>query len=535
MDNVLVKFLPFECRLTLVTRRRRLTPLQSLHQWFTSSSSSRNSSTPTSNSNLQNAFEFESNSNPNQDRELLMLDFDSLTRTLKTYFDEYMEAEFENSLYAPFSYVSLTGMDRLRRLEDSAATASLVELQENSNPDTSLFQSDQHLDFQITPIKTSNLRPKQTRNLEVFNVSKRYDGVAVFTKDGDLPIPSANYFQSKQLQAHADEGETLLSMLQSSSQQTGLNNVASVTLSVDINNGLGNNHSGSGSNTGMPQGPTGATGTEYDLIIIVAVIVAGCSMILLAFALFLAFRRRASYTSGGGNARRMIQTKLTPRTETEGSPTSMESNVPPPPVRVMEVHHGEPDDNISDYTESVFSLPKQTRQKRIKESLVAHQQQQQNGYHPNGSSSKKHTRISSRFNPRYIISSKKSVDESEQSSREEELSLGFPISGTSEQMMDGLKKNKTQAQSQEQSSSPSLSNKKQCVEGEYECSGLYPADIIDDDITSSLSAYGKGIGIPRQQQTQDDGVSLSSAESYGFSLDGVGDQSTFANSTKYGY
>mmetsp|Transcript_12714 Transcript_12714/g.18556 ORF Transcript_12714/g.18556 Transcript_12714/m.18556 type:complete len:119 (-) Transcript_12714:247-603(-) len=69
---------------------------------------------------------------------------------------------------------------------------------------------------------------------------------------------------------------------------------------------------------------------------------------------------------------------------------------------------------------------------------------------------------------------------------------------------------------------------------------LSPAELIENDITTSLSAYSKGANISKQfknllDEKDGDGGSIVSYESYGFSLDGVGDQSTVANSTKYGY
>ncbi len=447
MDNVLVKLLPFECRLTLVTRRR-LSPLNSFRQWLSK----------TEDDELH--------------RELLRLDFEALTSTLKFYFDDYMGSEFQNTLFTPFNYVAIQGTDRRFLKEQSEVETDFHEIN----------------DLAIIPQKTSNLR---NRRGEVFNVSKRYDGVAVFSRDGDLPIPSSNLLQSKQLQAHADEQNKLFYMLKGASPDTGLDNVESVTLSVDVPSGY--------STTGQQTPPA----SNYDIIIIVAVIVAGCSMVLLALALFLAFRRR-SYVG----ARPMVQTKLSPRTQTDVSPTSMQTSSPPP-VRVMEVRH-EVDDNVSDYTESVFSLPKQTKQKKIKESLSSH---------PNDP---KHQRISSRFNPRYIISSKKSADGGSESSRDDDTSIGLPHFTSTEKTATTAKYSKTLTQEKSK-------------DDFYERSGLYPADIIDDDITSSLSAYVKGVGLPSNRPNPDDGVSLSSAESYGFSLDGVGDQSTFANSTKYGY
>lgn len=472
MDTVLVKFLPFECRLTLVTSRR-LGLLSSLQQWL---KGEQQMHMQIQNSENENQIQIQDR---NGNRELLVLDFDMLGETLIEYFNEYLKNEFSGSLYAPFSNVALTGIDR-RKLEIQIEPESVEFNYRKSGQDNS------NSPLNIASVKSGNLR---TRRGEVFNISKRYDGVAVFTRDGDLPIPPTNYLQSKQLQAHADEFNELLYKLRSSPPETGLNNVASVTLGVDM-----------GNNGYQPIQPP--VSTDYDFIIIVAVIVAGCSMVLLAFALYLAFRRR-HYTG----ARQMVQTKLSPRTETERSPTSNRTSSPPP-VQVMEVHP-EHDDNISDYTESVFSLPAQTKQKKIKENLA-------------DSSIRKAPKVSNRFNPRYIISSKKSSDgdSDDKSVRDDDTSVGIPHLASSEKKSDSVNGNVM-------SQTPQRTDK--------ERSGLYPADIIDDDITTSLSAYGKGVGIRNKYQHNDDGLSLSSVESYGFSLDGVGDQSTFANSTKYGY
>merc|ERR1712038_1409888 len=61
--------------------------------------------------------------------------------------------------------------------------------------------------------------------------------------------------------------------------------------------------------------------------------------------------------------------------------------------------------------------------------------------------------------------------------------------------------------------------------------------LITDDIHSSLQAYARqsmiDMGVDDQSKEGGDNLSLSSAETYGFSLDGV---STVANSVKgYGY
>jgi len=62
--------------------------------------------------------------------------------------------------------------------------------------------------------------------------------------------------------------------------------------------------------------------------------------------------------------------------------------------------------------------------------------------------------------------------------------------------------------------------------------------LIDEDITTSLEAYGiGGSGLAGMtmagSQKDEDNLSLSSTETYGYSLDGM--NSTVATSTKYGY
>jgi len=65
-------------------------------------------------------------------------------------------------------------------------------------------------------------------------------------------------------------------------------------------------------------------------------------------------------------------------------------------------------------------------------------------------------------------------------------------------------------------------------------SGLYPEGVIDDDINTSLSAYGNGTPLSLNRQ-DDDALSMSSSESYGYSLDGVGSTVAGTTTTKYGY
>lgn len=496
----LVKFLPFEVKLQIDTSlARRLEPQYYSAKWFPFS---------------------DFNSASSQRRQTLTLDVSELTSVLKQYFDEYLRSEFDNAdgktIYAPFSHVSLSSINR-RRLQQSQDHPA------NRLLDNELMKSESTLelsDLDIIFIRSGNLRK---RNLEVVAMSKKYDGVAVFTRDGDLPIPSSNFLQAKQLQAQADVDGILLGKLQSSSRETGLHAVTAVELGVSTSEpelprpGSTNEPNGQGS---------------FDAVIIIAVTVAACSMALLIFALFLAFRRRQA------NAVKMEKTNeispTTRDTDKDLSPqakgNSFGSDPPLLEIKQSVLQH---DDAISEYTESVYSLPSV-----VKSAKKAWLQQNVE------SAMRKPARASTRFNPKYILSSRSNA-----SSSADEDDLLFENRGATEemegvpQMTSPMKEALMEAEKKISfDKSVSGSNKSQDHKQETEGvsrSGLYPAEVIDDDITSSLSAYANGIGISKQMKTlvdnkADDGASVCSYESYGFSLDGA-DYSTVANSTKYGY
>ena len=157
----------------------------------------------------------------------------------------------------------------------------------------------------------------------------------------------------------------------------------------------------------------------------------------------------------------------------------------------------------------------------------------------------KPAKVSNRFNPRYIISSRRS----NASSSADEGDLLFENRGATEemegvpQMTSPMKKmlmdndkNDDESPAVNKTAVTAQSSSEKRTPGAMSTSGLYPAEVIEDDINSSLSAYGKGVSqhLKRMVDDQGDGASLSSYESYGFSLDGA-DYSTVANSTKYGY
>eukprot|EP01083_Nonionella_stella_P196571 723157_1 len=274
--------------------------------------------------------------------------------------------------------------------------------------------------FQITRIKPGNLRGRGL-NGSTYEVSRRYSGVAIFTRENNLPIPSVNMLQAQQLSAQADV-DNLKERLQMSESET-LNQVADVEIGVHMNNnsntGNGNGDGYSGTNGGQTNpalvggGITGTTGTNA--VIVIAVAVAACSMCLLGFALYLAFRRRQTdetvptnqHQHHAGNGQLQMKEMSTPRyghvadndfsgdlhgrnghvhgqssssnfiTPKDGSQrhrqsskgqrtsprsshqkhqslASMKMSAAPPVVEMhMHPHH---DDAISEYTESVYSV-----------------------------------------------------------------------------------------------------------------------------------------------------------------------------------
>lgn len=500
MSKVLVKFLPFEARLILdSTINRRLgqfqpSPVQTILQSFS------------------------------EQRNALSIDVSELTNTLKEYFNESFKRDFDEQnasggvTYAPFSHVSLSSLSR-RQLQSEMDTHD-----KNSRflMDSIVYGEHVEPEFEVEliPVKNGNLR---TRRAELYLMTKTYDGVAVFERDGEREVPTPNFVQAKQLQAQADVNGDLLQKLKNSDPSTGLNSVTEISLSVNTQ----------GTSNSSVDAPANASKSSVDVVIIIAVIVAACSMILLAFALYVAFRRRQKSNQKGRKTK-----EVSPRTRNTDliSPTS--ANNEKPPVRVMELKPDH-DDNISEYTESVYSAPirkaakSQAQRQWLKEqvSLVE----------------RKPAKVSSRFNPKYIISGRSNASssdvESDQSHGASEEMEGVPSLPTPVKM----------AMNNFGTSQPPLSK--------YTEQGEWTSSQIDDDITSSLNAYvhpveasrkkkektnddlsvatstlssyAKNLGLNRKDN---DDTSVASYTSFGFSLDGVGDQSTLAdNSTKYGY
>eukprot|EP00979_Chaetoceros_neogracilis_P012186 scaffold3156_cov268-Chaetoceros_neogracile.AAC.17 len=502
--KVLVKFLPFEVKLQIdSSQNRNLRQKYSPINWFSSS-----------------------NSAISQHRQAFTLNISEFTSIVKDYFDEYLRSEFDNAsgktIYAPFSHVSLSSLsDRRRRLDESIDRVQMdgiVNFQSVIDPmlDIGMDSQEMDMEFEMIPIRSGNLR---RRKLDIVFISRRYDGVSVFTRDGDLPVPSTNFLQAKQLQAQSDENSKLLNELQASGDLTGLYGITDVQLGVSTSEPDTSNDDGL-------QPPVQAD--SFDAVIIIAVVVAACSMLLLGFAIYLAFRRRQDY---GVQLKTNEISPTTKGTDQDPSPKGRSTRRGhAPPVFEIKQSGLQHDDAISEYTESVYSLPSAV--KTAKKAWLQHSSRDP--------SISKPAKTSARFNPKYILSSRSNT-----SSSADEGDLLFDNFGATEEMQGvpqmtspmkkALRETEKQFALSRSTDVPAPKIDKVADNTDVTKEDKTYADIIDDDITSSLSAYGAGISnhFKSMVDKADDGESVISYESYGFSLDGA--DCTVANSTKYGY
>lgn len=433
----------------------------------------------------------------------------SLKDSLEQYFNDFFTNAYDpansSTLYAPFSHVVFNSIDGKRRLDMDGIFDYKSEMESMDMDPLSRIEEPVAIE---SAISKSFLR----RRTETMTLTSSYQGVAVFTRDGGLPIPEANNIQAKQLQAFSDEDQDFLaSLIVNPPQEAQIGNVKSVSMSV-----ITTDTPSIGAGAGEVIEPVTPT-SNLDIIIIVAIIVAACSMLLLSFALYLAFQRRQQGRhmpmkgDNGHDLRRhhsngdgvMSPSK---RTESDNSPSSGRLTASPP---VLEMTVNPEHDDVSAYTESVFSVPhNNTGSKKPRFPIRNTQLSSADAAQAN--------KVSNRFNPRYIMSSKKS-----QSSCASDDIDAIGNHGVVQEMEGVPPMPHRDSIDNRSKTSPS---------------GLYPADVIDDDINSSLSAYGKGLAKilnSGKEGRGDDGASFSSMESYEFSLEGY---STVAgNSTKYGY
>ena len=103
-----------------------------------------------------------------------------------------------------------------------------------------------------------------------------YQGVTVWTRQGDLLVPDETVVAAIQTQAFIQE-DGLLEALQAAEASTGLGDaVTNVRASIN--------------SSGANDGNTSSSAMSLDIIIIVAIVIAGLAFILLGFALIMAWR-----------------------------------------------------------------------------------------------------------------------------------------------------------------------------------------------------------------------------------------------------
>jgi hypothetical protein len=100
-----------------------------------------------------------------------------------------------------------------------------------------------------------------------------FDGVTVWTRTGDLVVPDETVVATIQTQAFIEDDELLLQALQSADASSGLGD-AVTNVRASINSGGGDT----------------PDDNSLDIIIIIAIVIAGLAFCLLGFALFMAWR-----------------------------------------------------------------------------------------------------------------------------------------------------------------------------------------------------------------------------------------------------
>lgn len=166
---------------------------------------------------------------------------------------------------------------------------------------------------------------EQAANLPPYSAT--YSGLAIFALDPSEPgRPAPKSFAVQSMQHRALEDEAALLERVRSSDGTGLNKVAEVQAGMNMNGGDGSGSGGLGSSTGSSGGgndyvggvdlgaggndplpaPTtagsGSPNQQFDTVILVAILVASVSLLLLAAAMLLAFRRKRMASNWGADA-----------------------------------------------------------------------------------------------------------------------------------------------------------------------------------------------------------------------------------------
>ena len=428
-----------------------------------------------------------------------LLNTSLFSNSIESYLNGYFSKAFNgknNSVYATFNSVVLSTIQRRQTQRSTASRNNDAQYRPNPSP---LLRG---LAFNSTV------------------TSLRFKGAAIFLRDGDTSVPKPTMVQAHELGALADSDRLLLYSLQNASYASGLPIITSLSAAIisDPTNVFS---------------PTTSPGINTSLII--GLTVGASALTVFAFLLFFIYRRNSCVSPREkitDDEKVLAKSSTVDITDNENSPSSAA------PILISVKLEPTFDDNISEYTESVYSAPKRKvtkswmNQPQDLES-IKNKQDDANFYdkidfdschrYPDdeysagtvGDASPPKITISDRFIPRYVDSPN-----------------GRNESFTSDESMD-IAKQLNRAQLKQRSASAEkkmrLAEKNQ-DRSDYglESTGLFPDKVVDNDIESSFLNYKE---LNQQTgHTEKDDATFSSLGSFSYSLEPIGDHSTTASS-----
>jgi len=289
----------------------------------------------------------------NHDRELTFADVnvDELEHQLSSYMADYFNEALKNE-YAPVSQIILyDGNRKLLSWDNEEEDGHASESDDLLNKMLFGAKSKSEL-AQYNSLRGSS--QQQDRSLESTQdsltlFSTTFEGIAVFTTEaGGLPVPNENTAHSIQVKAFASTG-AFENQLKTTNLEDGLTEVVSTVIKVVSVLPSIAPSSSSGNNSGISN------------IIVIAIVIAALSLFLLFISVYLACRRRRYYYGRGfGRSRNSphanskekheMDGKADDCPETKDSSSGRLSGDTPP---VINVNHQA--DDVSAYTESIIS------------------------------------------------------------------------------------------------------------------------------------------------------------------------------------
>ena len=297
-----------------------------------------------------NAFSSPKKTADNHDRELTVADVnvDELEDQLESYMTDFFNEAFKNE-YASVSQIILYGVNRklLSWDEEEDGYASESDDLLNEIIIDPLFGAKS----KSALVQYSLRGSQQDRSLEstLTLFSTIFEGIAVFNPEaGGLPVPNDDTAHSTQLKAFSSTG-AFENQLKTTNLEDGLTEVVSTDIKIVSVLPSDAPSSGSGNNSGVSN------------IIVIAIVIAALSLFLLFISVYLACRRRRYYYGRGfGRSRNSPHANSKEKHEMDGiaddcpetkdsSSGRLSGDTPP----VINVNHQA--DDVSAYTESIIS------------------------------------------------------------------------------------------------------------------------------------------------------------------------------------